>query len=270
MENRLKITFIGGGNMGAAMVAAVIGKKLALARDIVVSDVSKERRSFLVGEYGVLVTESNINAVQQGSVIVLAVKPQQLPTVLSDLKGKLVPAQLLLSIAAGVKMDTLMRGLGHDYIVRAMPNTPAQIGAGLTVWTATPVVAPGQKMLAAAILGTMGREIYVNDENYVNMATAVSGSGPAYVFLFMEALIAAAAELGLPRDMAREMVFQTLAGAVEYARQSGTDLAELRSRVTSPGGTTAAALAQFEQGHFNDIVKEAVSAAYRRAQELGG
>jgi len=270
MESKLKISFIGGGNMGAAMAAAIVARNLAAAREITISDVSAERRSFLSGEYGVSVTESNLKALTQGEIVVLAVKPQQLNGVLAELKGKLAPGQLLLSIAAGVKIDTLMSGLGHDYIVRAMPNTPAQVGRGMTVWTATPVVTPGQKMAAASILGAMGREIYVNDESYIDMATAVSGSGPAYVFLFMEALIEAAVALGLPRDMARQMVFQTLAGSVEYAAQSDADLAELRRRVTSPGGTTAAALLQLDEGRFALVIKEAVAAAHRRARELGG
>ena len=199
----------------------------------------------------------------------LAVKPQTLDAVMAELAGKLNPKSLVFSIIAGKKMETLVEGLKHQAVVRAMPNTPAQIGKGVTVWTATPDVTAAQRIKAEAIVTVMGRGIYVGDESYLDLATAVSGSGPAYVFLFMEALIAGAQDIGMPKEMAKTLVFQTLLGSAEFARASDKDLAELRRNVTSPGGTTAEALKVFEQGDFTDLVKKAVAAAYRRAQELG-
>jgi len=166
-------------------------------------------------------------------------------------------------------METLVAGLKHQSVVRAMPNTPAQIGKGMTVWSATRDVTPAQRTNAEAIVMVMGKGIYAGYESYLDLATAVSGSGPAYVFLFMEAMMSAAVEIGMPDEMAKTLVYQTLLGSAEYARASVKDLAELRRNVTSPGGTTAAALKVFEEGGFTPLVHKAVAAAYRRAQELG-
>ena len=150
-----------------------------------------------------------------------------------------------------------------------MPNTPAQIGEGITVWTATPEVTEQQKGWAGSILRAMGREIYIDDEKYIDMATAISGSGPAYIFLFIEALVDAAVHIGLPHDMAQELASQTLLGSGRFLQKSGKEPAELRKMVTSPGGITAEALLQFEKGKFNELVKQAVIAAYNKAKEFG-
>ncbi len=175
----------------------------------------------------------------------------------------------MLSIIAGTKIDTLRHGLKHECIVRAMPNTPAQIGEGMSVWTTTAEVNEQQRAWASSILGAMGREICVDDEDYLDMATAVSGSGPAYVFLFMESLVKAAVDIGLPEDIAKELVLQTVLGSGHFAQKSGRELAELRRMVTSPGGTTAEAMLQFEKGEFTGLVRKAVTAAFDRAKELG-
>jgi len=188
---------------------------------------------------------------------------------MQGLKGKVKANQLVLSIIAGVKTATISKGLDHKAIVRAMPNTPAQVGEGMSVWTATNDVTKEQKQSAKAILGAMGREIFVADENYIDMATAVSGSGPAYFFLMVEALVEAAIAIGLPAETAQELVLQTMLGSGRFLRQSGETPAELRKKVTSPGGTTTAALEQFEKGDFGALVKRAVRAAYERARELG-
>jgi pyrroline-5-carboxylate reductase len=211
---------------------------------------------------------TNRMAVERGNVVVLAVKPQNLAEVMAEIKGRLKSEQLVLSIIAGARIDTLRLGLKHGCIVRAMPNTPAQIGEGMSVWTATAGVTKQQKAWASSILGAMGKEIYVDDEKYIDMATAVSGSGPAYVFLFIESLVEAAVHIGLPRDMAQELVLQTVLGSGHFAQKSGRELAELRRMVTSPGGTTAEALLQFEKGRFTDLVKQAVEAAYNKAKKL--
>lgn len=255
--------------MGEAMIAAILEKGLCTPQDIVVSDTVEARRRHLKQKYNVTAKSSNLEALSGSDVTVLAIKPQSLAGVMAELCGQFKPTQLVVSIIAGAKIDTLSLGLKHGCIVRAMPNTPAQIGEGLSVWTATAEVTEQQKEVASSILGAMGREIYVDDEQCIDMATAVSGSGPAYVFLFMESLIDAAVDIGLPPDMAREMVLRTVLGSGEFARKSGRELAELRRMVTSPGGTTAEALLQFEKGKFTELVKRAVKAAYNRAKELG-
>jgi pyrroline-5-carboxylate reductase len=266
----MKIAFIGGGNMGEAMLAALVDKGLSSPQDISVSDISKTRRQHLQQKYGVTVMADNREALKKAGVIVLAIKPQNLAQVMAKLNGQIKPTQLVLSIIAGAKIATLCRGLQHKRVVRAMPNTPAQIGESLTVWVATREVTQRQKKWAGSILGVMGKEIYVEDEKYIDMATAVSGSGPAYFFLFVEALVEAAVNIGFSREMARELVLETMLGAGHLIQKSGKEPAELRRMVTSPGGTTAEALLEFEKGKFNDLVKKAVSAAYRKARILGG
>jgi pyrroline-5-carboxylate reductase len=266
----LKVAFIGGGNMGEAILAALLNRKLSLSQEIAVSDAKAERREFLQKTYGVRVTASNIEAVCGVEVVLLAIKPQNLDEVMAELKGKLKPSQLVLSIIAGKRVATLVEGLAHQAVVRAMPNTPAQIGQGMTVWTATEDVMPAQRLNAESILMVMGQAVYAGREDYLDMATALSGSGPAYVFLFMEALTRAGVDIGLPEELARLLALQTVAGSAAFAKQSPKTLAELRIMVTSPGGTTAAALKVFEEGKYSQLIEQAVAAAYRRAQELGG
>jgi pyrroline-5-carboxylate reductase len=265
----MKIALIGGGNMGEAVLAAVLTRALAEPESISVSDVSQSRLDYLEKQYSVTVTPDNPEAISDKDLIILAVKPQSLPELLAELKGKVKSTQLILSIIAGAKISTIFLGLDHNAVVRAMPNTPAQIGEGMSVWTATSDVTDQQKQSVKAILGAMGRELYVDDEAYLDMATAVSGSGPAYFFLMVEALVDAAVEIGLTRDMAQELVLQTMLGSGKFIQSSDEAPAELREKVTSPGGTTAAALAQFEKGAFNELVRRAVRAAYERAKELG-
>jgi pyrroline-5-carboxylate reductase len=265
----MKIAFVGGGNMGEAMLAAVLSKALAEPSAISVSDISQPRLDHLKKQYSVAVTPDNTKAVSGKDIVILAVKPQNLPELLAELKGKLASNQLVLSIIAGAEIKAIAQGLDHKAIVRAMPNTPARVGEGMSVWTATPVVSEEQKKSVRAVLGAMGRELYVGDEDYLDMATAVSGSGPAYFFLMVEALAEAAIAIGLPADKAQELVLQTMLGSGKFIEQSGEPPAELRKKVTSPGGTTAAALEQFEKGNFNGLVKKAVRAAYERAKELG-
>jgi pyrroline-5-carboxylate reductase len=266
----MKIAFIGGGNMGEAMLAGILQKRLTSPDQVLVSDIKEDRLRYLAQKYGVRITVSNRGAAEGAEIVVLAVKPQNLREVMLDLDGRLRPVQLVLSIIAGVRVDTLRQGLNHSSVVRAMPNTPAQIGEGMTVWVATKEVTPQQKKMAGSILGAMGKEIYVEDEKYIDMATAVSGSGPAYFFLFVEALVEAAVEIGLSRETARELVLETMLGSGHLIQKSGKEPAELRRMVTSPGGTTAEALLEFEKGKFSDLVKKAISAAYRKARILGG
>jgi len=265
----MKIAFIGGGNMGEAMLSAILEKGLGLPQDIVVSDVDESRRQHVQQKHHVAVTGDNRQAIYQAQIVVLAIKPQNLAEVMSGLSGQLQSAQLVLSIIAGARIDTLCSGLSHRQIARAMPNTPAQIGEGMTVWTTSTETTKRQKEQASTILGAIGKEIYVDDERYLDMATAVSGSGPAYFFLFVEILIEAAVHIGLPRDVAQELVLQTMLGSGQLLRKSDKDPAELRRMVTSPGGTTAEALLELEKGGFASLIRQAVSAAHNKAKSLG-
>jgi pyrroline-5-carboxylate reductase len=220
--------------------------------------------------HNVTATADKIEAIQGTDVIVLAVKPQNLSEITDSLAGHVRKGQLVLSIMAGVKTAALRDGLKHSAIVRCMPNTPAQIGEGITIWTATGDVSEPQKHATRSILGVMGKEVYVDDEKLIDMATAVSGSGPAYFFLFLEALTDAAVSIGMPRDLGRQLATQTLLGSGRLVEKSGREAADLRQMVTSKGGTTAEALRVFAEGDFKRLVEDAVAAAYRRARELGG
>jgi pyrroline-5-carboxylate reductase len=266
----MKIAFIGGGNMGRAMISAIISNGIAEPEDIIVADVKEESRESIVLDLDVFATPSNLAAAKDAEVIVLAIKPQNLIDIASDLAGQLDSSQLVLSIIAGKRISSLVDGLKHEAIVRVMPNTPAQIGRGMSVWTATGEVSADQKEAARKILAAMGEELYTPDESDLDKATALSGSGPAYFFLFMEALVEAGVKLGFPEDVSRKLVLQTASGSVEYACLSGHDLVDLRRMVTSPGGTTAEALKVFETGDFKGLVDKAVKAALKRARELGG
>jgi pyrroline-5-carboxylate reductase len=256
--------------MGEAMLRALLEKKMCLPADISVSDISVTRREYLEERYGVSVTASNKEAAGGKNMVVLAVKPQHIPEVLADLKGVLKPDQLVISIAAGVRISTITAGLGHRNVVRTMPNTPAQIGLGISGWTATDEVNAEQKAWVRLILSVMGKEIYFSDEAYLDMVTAVSGSGPAYLYLFAESLIDAAVELGLSRKDAQALVLQTLLGAAHLMIKSDKTPAELRRDVTSKGGTTEQAVRVFEESQLDKIVGKAVKAACQRAKELGG
>jgi pyrroline-5-carboxylate reductase len=227
------------------------------------------RRNELIHTYGIELSSSNRAAVEGADVVMLTVKPQSLDSVFADLRELLDDRQVVVSIAAGATLERLGAGLRHPAIVRAMPNTPSQIGYGMTVWAATPQVTEEQGALVAAVLGAMGKAIRVSDETEVDMATALSGTGPAYIFLVMEALIDAGVHMGFSRPVAEELVLQTMLGSVLFAAESGKHPAELRNMVTSPGGTTAAALYHMEKGSLRTVMSRAVWAAYERTVELG-
>jgi pyrroline-5-carboxylate reductase len=268
MEKRkMRIAFIGGGAIGEAMVQCLLTEKVAAPQDIVVSDTSEVRRDLLSGGYGVRALPDNKEAVKNADLIVLAVKPQNLPEVMDEIRD-LAADQLVLSIVAGAALSSLRRGLNHSCVVRAIPNMPAQIGQGMTIWTATTETDQRQTKLAQTVLGALGKEIYVADERYLNMATALSSSGPAYVFLFIEALVDAGVHIGLPRDMAQALVIQTVLGSTRMVDKTRKHPADLRNMVTSPGGTTTEALLELEKGRFRSLLLEAVAAAYRKAESL--
>ena len=263
----MRITFIGGGTMGEAMVKRLLDKEIARPQDIVIYDVSSVRLELLNKEYGVSTVADNGKATDGADLIVLAVKPQNLSQAMGEMKH-LSPEQLVLSIVAGASLSSLCQGLTHSSVIRAMPNMPAQIGEGMTVWTATTDVNDKQKELVHSVLGALGEEIYVADEKYLDMATALSGSGPAYVFLFIEALIDAGVHIGLPRDIAQKLVIQTVLGSTYAVQRANKHPAELRNMVTSPGGTTTEALIRLEKGGFRSLLLEAVAAVYDKAKHL--
>lgn len=266
-KRKLKIAFVGGGAMGEAMIRCLLAKKVVGPQDVTVSDISPVRRKLLNREYGVNVLADNKKTVASADVIVLAVKPQNLHQVIEEMRG-LESRQLVLSIVTGASLSDLCEGLDHSCIVRATPNMPAQIGEGVTVWTATAETQQKQREVARRVLAALGKEIYVADEKYLSMATALSGSGPAYVFLFVEAFIDSGVHIGLPRDMARELVMQTIIGSTHAVEKMGKHPADLRNAVTSPGGTTTEALCQLEKGGFRYLLLEAVAVAYEKAKRL--
>ena len=263
------IATVGTGMMAEAMIGGLLKGRLVEASQVVASHPRAERRDHLSHEYGIRVVPSNVEALGDADVVLLAVKPQMLGKVGREIAPHLRRGQLVLSVLAGATTTAVTSILQHDQVVRAMPNTPASIGAGMTVWYATPETTAEQRGWAASILGTLGAEIEVDDEKMVAMATAVSGTGPTYVFLVMEALIDAAVHLGFPRHIAHDLVVETLEGSTRYARHTGDHPAVLRNAVTSPGGTSAAALHELESGRLRTVLSEAVWAAFRRTLELG-
>jgi pyrroline-5-carboxylate reductase len=263
------IATIGSGVMAEAIIAGLLRGKLVTPDQIIASHPRPDRREALERTHGVRTVDGNAAAVDGADVVILAIKPQMLARVGREIRGGLKPGQLVLSILAGATTRALTGHLGHREVVRSMPNTPAQLGKGMTVWYATPETSAEQRAQAASLLGALGAQIEVDDEKLVAMATAVSGTGPTYVFLVMEALIDAAVHLGFARHVAHDLVVETLEGSTLFAKQSGMHPAELRNMVTSPGGTSAAALHELESGRLRTVLSEAVWAAFRRTVELG-
>ena len=255
--------------MAESIIAGLLRGKLVEPNRIVGSEPRIERREELASQYGVRMVASNLEAARDADVILLSVKPQTLTKVGHELGGHLRPEQLVVSIVAGANCNVLTNLLDHRQVVRSMPNTPAQIGRGVTVWYATPEVTELQCDQARVLLRALGTDLQVEDERFVEMATAVSGTGPAYVFLVMEALIDAAVHLGFPRHVAHDLVIETLEGSTAFAKATAEHPAVLRNMVTSPGGTSAAAIHEMESGRLRTVLSEAVWASYRRTVELG-
>jgi pyrroline-5-carboxylate reductase len=285
-ENPLKdveLSFIGCGVMAEAMIAGLLRQELVTPEQITGSHPRAVRRDELEAKYAIRMVESNAAAASPDEspsdetserarpdrIIILAVKPQRLGAVLSELKGALPPGGLVVSIVAGATIETIAGELLHGAVVRAMPNTPAQIGQGMTAWVATPEVDDRQQRQVRTMLGALGREMLVERERMIDMATALSATGPTYVFLVMEALVDAGVHMGFSRHVAQELVQQTMLGSVLFARESHKHPAELRNMVTSPGGTSAEAIYQMEKGGLRTVLSKAVYSAYQRAIALG-
>ncbi|MCL4259918.1 MAG: pyrroline-5-carboxylate reductase [Anaerolineales bacterium] len=264
----IEIAFIGPGAMAEAMIAGLLNKKLALPENIIASGPREERGAELRKKYGIRTTTDNTSAALNADVVALSVKPQRLSVVMKGMKGVRSDA-LVLSIIAGASIKKIGMGLKHKSIVRSMPNTPGQIGEGITVWTASKETTEKQHEIARFILRALGEEVFVEDESYLDMATALSGTGPAYVFLFAEALIDAGVHMGFPRRIAERLVLQTIKGSMSFYDRAGRHPATLRNQVTSPGGTSAEALYYLEKAGFRTAISRAVWAAYQRSLELG-
>lgn len=269
MLHDLPISVIGPGAMGEAVVGGLLRQELVGPEQLLVSHPREDRRRDLAARYGVQTSHDNVAAAHWGRVVIFAVKPQQLARVLAPLRGTMRDDDLVISVIAGASVAGFAQALDHPAVVRSMPNTPAIIGEGMTVWTAGPAVSETQRGWARTVLGALGHELFVDTEGYLDMATAINGTGPAYVFLMMEAMVDAGVHLGLSRRIAEELVIQTMLGSVRYAQQSGAHPAQLRNAVTSPGGTTSAALSELERGGMRTVLADAIWAAYRRSVELG-
>ncbi len=263
-----KIAFIGPGVMAEAMIAGLLRQKLSKPENLTASGPRLERGEELHKKYGIRAAVDNTAAVSTADVVVLSVKPQRLSEVMKGLKN-MRPDALVLSIVAGASIKKIGAGLKHKAIVRSMPNTPGQIGEGITVWTASAEASEEQREVARQILGALGEQVFVEDESYLDMATALSGTGPAYVFLFTEALIDAGVHMGFPRRISEQLVLQTLKGSASFYEQAERHPATLRNQVTSPGGTSAEALYYLEKAGFRTAISRAVWAAYQRSLELG-
>jgi len=263
MEREQKIVFIGPGAMAESMIAGLIRNQVAAPEQLLAAGPRQARVDELSKRYGIIPFTDNAEAARQGDVVILSVKPQRLSNVMAGLSGHIQPGALVLSIIAGASIDQLTRGLKHAPIVRSMPNTPAQIGEGITVWTASSAVTAEQREMAGRILAALGEHIFLEEEYYLDMATALSGTG--------EAMVDAGVHLGFPRRIAEQLVAQTVRGSVDYytKRDDPVHLARLRNEVTSPGGTSAAALYYLEKAGFRTAISRAIWAAYERSQELG-
>ena len=265
----MNISFVGGGVMCEALVAGILDSALAKPEDVVVSEPVENRRSYLESKYSINTVTSNRDILDREGTIVIAVKPQVLEYVFSDFSGLIQPERTVASIVAGIDSKTLQNGLSHQSIARIMPNTPAQIGRGMTVWTTTENVSEEDRDQIAGMIKTLGKDYYVTDEKLIDMATALSASGPAYVFLFLESLIDAGVYLGMSRDMSRELTLETVLGSTKLVQDSANHPAVLKDMVTSPGGTTIEALVSMENDGFRASVINGVRSAFERSIELG-
>lgn len=264
----MKITFLGGGNMANALIGGLL-KQGFTAPDIQVVELSQENRERLTQDYGVTCHAGPENAAWNTDVIVLAVKPQQMKEAVAPLVSSL-SRQVVVSIAAGLQLGSLSRWLGgYRKLVRTMPNTPALISAGITGLYALPEVSSDERAAAERVLQAVGSTVWIDNEERMDAVTAVSGSGPAYVFLFIEALQQAAADLGFNADQARQLSIETVLGAAKLAAASDEPASTLRERVTSKGGTTEAALRVMAEKGVKDGIVAGVFAADTRGRELG-
>ncbi|WP_339502964.1 pyrroline-5-carboxylate reductase [Pseudomonas silesiensis] len=265
--SKTRIAFIGAGNMAASLIGGLRAKGLEAAH-IRASDPGAETRAKVNAEHGIEVFADNAEAIQGADVVVLAVKPQAMKAVCEAIRPSLQSNQLVVSIAAGITCASMNNWLGAQPIVRCMPNTPALLRQGVSGLFATTQVTADQRQQAQELLSAVGIALWLDEEQQLDAVTAVSGSGPAYFFLLIEAMTAAGVKLGLPADIAAQLTLQTALGAAHMAVASDVDAAELRRRVTSPAGTTEAAIKSFQAGGFEALVEQALGAAAHRSAEM--
>ena len=265
----MRLSFIGGGTMPEAIIGGILEAQIAVPKEIWVGEVVKSRREYLSSTYGINAIDNNIEAINESELIVLSIKPQDVSSVSQVIQNRISNHQTVVSIIAGATINTLMESTGHSKIIRIMPNTPAQIGSGMSVWTASDDVDASHIELTKTILSTIGEEIYVYEEKYLDMSTGLSASGPAYVFLIIEALIDAGVYVGLPRDMARKLALQTVYGSAKLVMETGRHPGELKDMVVSPGGTTAEGVQVLEKYSVPAALVEAVNSAYLKSIRLG-
>jgi pyrroline-5-carboxylate reductase len=262
------ISFIGGGKMAEAIISTIIQSEIIDKSNIFVSEPLSDRRSYLETTYGITTVPENRNLTHTG-LLIISVKPQNLIEVCRDLYNNMNSNCTIVSIVAGASLKILSDATNHKNVVRVMPNTPAQIGEGMSVWASSDNVPKKSLNDIEEILNSLGQQIFVLDEKYIDMATALSASGPAYVFMFIESLIDAGVHIGMSRDMARTLTLQMVLGSTKFVAHTGLHPASLKDMVTSPGGTTIEALVSMENDGFRATIINAVIAAYDRSKELG-
>ncbi len=261
------IGFIGGGNMAEAIIKGVRSQESGVRRDIFVSEPQEDRRKYLEQTYGIKTTESNREVTKSCSIIILAVKPQNMETVLDEIADLITEDKTVVSIAAGITLSCLQSKLKTKKLIRVMPNTPAIVQEGMSVMSLCECFSDKDIVIVRDIFMSVGK-LLILPEKYMNAVTAVSGSSPAFIAFFVESIIDAAQKIGLPETHAQELAMQTLIGTAELLK-TGMTPKKLREMVTSPGGTTAAGLAVFEEKGFKDIVYDSLYSALKRAEELG-
>jgi len=278
MNNKLlkntRLAFIGCGVMAESIIAGLLRQNLVKSSQICASHPRANRREELKNKYEIEVFEHNSDAVdslpENDSIVALCVKPQRIGGVLQEITASVKPQQMIISIIAGARIETISEALNNNFVVRTMPNTPSQIGAGMTAWTCAESVSDEQKSQVKMLLTALGKELYVENEHQIDMATALSATGPTYIFMMMEAMTDAGVHLGFSREVSKELVQQTMLGSTLFAIESNKHPAELRNMVTSPGGTSAEAIYQMEKGSLRTVLSKAIYSAYKRAVDLGG
>jgi len=265
----VKLGLIGCGFMGEAILNSTLAKGVVAAGDVHVAEINEDRCTLASSKYGVRTTDDVVAAIDGAEVVIFAVKPQEFDRAAHRLEGRFRREQTIISIMAGVPIEKIARVLSHAAIVRVMPNTAAAVGEGVSVWTTTPEVDDAAREQVGAILRALGREVYVEDEKYLDMATALSASGPGFVYLLLEAFVDAGVHIGFKRDAAEMLALQMFVGSAKYAEATGKHPAQLRNEVTSPAGTTAAGLIILESAGVRGAIIDAVEAAYERSRELG-
>lgn len=263
-----RVVIIGGGNMGEAMALSLLGTQTLTANRLTVIEHSASRRAHLKKHITAHVDSDYIRPLKTADIVILAVKPQDVPILLHQIEPFIQKESLVISIMAGVGIEFICNQLKHQRVVRAMPNIPAQVQLGMTVWKAALTVSVQQKKLVAEIFSSFGEHLEVQSEDSIDVGTAISGTGPAYVFDFAEMLIEAGSDLGMSKTQVTQLVQQTIVGAAELMKRSNEPPAQLRDKVTSRKGTTAAALQVLKKYRVKLAYKQAIRAAYKRSKEL--